>query len=263
MLGSPTPLCKEGYVAVQIGAVSGEPLWACYHQTEIDCYNITQQVMTNPNLAQEGAGPGFSALAVGEYIANHMFVLDVCSRVERTGDRDSVDMPLVRGQEAVSIECNGSEGCDVDIYVTGPSGEYLGGSFSNDDDESLTIDVPTTGGYTAHVYSWEGKGPFDLRVSLPDTVLGETNSLSQGRWSYRWVNVDALQPAVTLRGPDDADFDLYVFDSNGRYVAGSWSYTSVEQVKNFTNYCGRFLVGVHAYRGSGSYVLTCNTRWQP
>ena len=61
----------------------------------------------------------------------------------------------------------------------------------------------------------------------------------------------------------DADFDLYLFDSNGRYITGSWGLTSVEQLRNFANYCGRFIVGVHAYRGSGSYVLTCNTRWKP
>jgi len=263
MIGPVRPICGADEVAVQTGVAgsgsSATPIFTCYTKAEIDCYQLTAQLKDGPGMSD------VPALGLLEYVVNHAILWDYCSAAKASRDHQSVDVGLVKGQQGVTVELNGPDtaGIDFDLWVTGANGQYITGDYSGDSDEAVSLNVPETGRYTAHVYSWAGKGPYDVRVTLPDAVLANSKKLNQWEWSWKWVSVDALQPSIILNGPKSGDFDLYVCDFNGYFVAGSWSTSSTEQVRNFTNYCGTFMVGVHAYRGSGEFVLTCNTRWNP
>lgn len=66
---------------------------------------------------------------------------------------------------------------------------------------------------------------------------------------------------VTLSGPWNADFDLYLYDGNGNRVASSTGNTSGEKVYITPSWTGRFYIKVVSYRGSGSLKVKLYKRY--
>ncbi|RLD04746.1 MAG: hypothetical protein DRI32_05140 [Chloroflexi bacterium] len=60
---------------------------------------------------------------------------------------------------------------------------------------------------------------------------------------------------ITLSGPWSADFDLYLYDSNGNRVASSTGNSTGETVYISPSWTGRFYIKVVSYRGSGSFTI--------
>ena len=66
---------------------------------------------------------------------------------------------------------------------------------------------------------------------------------------------------ITLSGPWNADFDLYLYDGNGNRVASSTGNGSGETVYITPAWTGRFYIKVVSYRGGGSFTVKLYKRY--
>ena len=66
---------------------------------------------------------------------------------------------------------------------------------------------------------------------------------------------------ITLSGPWNADFDLYLYDGNGNQVASSTGNGSSETVYITPAWTGRFYIKVVSYRGGGSFTVRLYRRY--
>jgi|AntAceMinimDraft_8_1070364.scaffolds.fasta_scaffold00374_12 hypothetical protein len=66
---------------------------------------------------------------------------------------------------------------------------------------------------------------------------------------------------ITLSGPWNADFDLYLYDGNGNRVASSTGNGRGETVYITPSWTGRFYIKVVSYRGGGSFTVRLYKRY--
>jgi aqualysin 1 len=82
---------------------------------------------------------------------------------------------------------------------------------------------------------------------------GDYDDYPQGRTYYATRGLQQLW----LMGPEETDFDLYLYKWNGRawvQVARSAGYTSEEKIV-YSGQAGSYRIRVHSYAGAGAYQL--------
>ncbi len=174
---------------------------------------------------------------------------------------------------------------DLDLRITGPNGNFMGGSYSWDNSfETLEFTAPRNGTYKAKIKKYRFDASYEYlgwawsRTSLPKTHTF-TATVDQGDDSVKHdfnVPFESNKVYTTLNMPSGTDFDLSVWDNQNRRTGG-WTSTdsnSRYEIPNSTYSewwadpewvnvlppvtSGTWKTGCYAYSGSGTYTITMN-----
>jgi len=171
---------------------------------------------------------------------------------------------------------------DLDLTIYDPNGNYVGGSFTWDNNyEVVEFTAPVTGNYKAQINdyrfddSYEYLGLAGLRMPAPHIFTG---SASQGQDSTQHgfiVPEGTADMFVSLIMPSGTDFDLSVWDNVNRRTGG-WTSTDWNTRKDIPNSAYSeywadpewvwvspptadtstvWKTGTYAYSGSGTYTI--------
>ncbi len=193
------------------------------------------------------AAPGADTLAYyqGTSMASPHVAGVVALMLARNGalSPDDVETRLKNSTRAFASTCSqcGSGLVDANAAVDAATGGGGGGG----------------GGTVAEVENNNSRGSAQTISVNPATVNGSLSSIDTDYFSVALGAGKTL--AATLTPPATADYDLYIYDSNGRLVARSINGTGAvdsTSVRNNGNATATVYVRVRYYRGgSGSYSL--------
>lgn len=100
-------------------------------------------------------------------------------------------------------------GSDIDLYVFGPAGNFVGQSFNSGSDETVNASNPVPGTYTVYVHGWglpSGTTPFKLHAwALGDSAAGNMTvtapaSATAGQTATIDLGFSGLAPATKYLG---------------------------------------------------------------
>lgn len=173
----------------------------------------------------------------------------------------------------LTVEVSGGSG-DVDLYVRSAGKPtvalYDCRPYKSGNAELCTIENPSVGISHIMLRAYAAYTGVSLKATVakaesPDCLTcasfaGALNGTTD--FNYQPSGGSYSHPGGTqqiiLEGPQDTDFDLYVYKQSGvnwTEVTRSTSIKSVEQI-NYVGTAGVYRVKVYSYRGSGSYVLS-------
>lgn len=167
---------------------------------------------------------------------------------------------------------------DFDLYIFDSSGNQLDISEAAYGNENASAYAQSAGVYYVNVWAYDGIGTYTLHVNVQagtgtDTnndidsavpaLVGSpiTNTINQygDQDDYYSIDLTAGQTiTVTMTGPSDADFDLYLYDDSPQIVASSEEATSSENIVFTAPSSGTYYVNPYAYSGFGTYSLDIN-----
>lgn len=172
------------------------------------------------------------------------------------------------GATNLSVKLSGGSG-DADLYVRHnlePSeDDYDCRPYETGNDETCNIEAPLAGTYYVMLVgyaSYRGvtlKAEYDTEnKSIEDNVLQGHLKQKGDSQEHRYQLSAGLQ-RLELTGPEDADFDLYLYvkNSNNQWdnVKSSLDYKSEEELEYRDN-GGEYMAVVRSFSGSGNYKLT-------
>jgi len=168
---------------------------------------------------------------------------------------------------------NGAEGTDFDLYLEDSEGELIEFSAAPDTSkEQFSTIIYSTGTYYLVVEVYSGSGDFTLKVTdepLPDSgnTIETADDITIGEHSeyldefddvsdfYR-IDLSAGESiAVYLIVPIEADYDLYLYDSDGNELTFSETTDAIEVIVHISATSSTYYLEVSAYNGSGVYTL--------
>jgi hypothetical protein len=96
-------------------------------------------------------------------------------------------------------------------------------------------------------------------ITLSQQVSGILDH-SSDEFDYYNISLEAdIDYIASLDGPDDADFDIGIYDKNGSQVAGTTDdWDSDENIIYLPAEAGYYFVRIWAYDGNGSYTMNVN-----
>ncbi len=167
-------------------------------------------------------------------------------------------------------------GLDFDLYICDLDGDELAASEAAYGNEEARAYAQAGGYYYVEVRAFDGIGNYTLYVEIQEgTETDSNNAISSAEATfigdyitgtvneyddaddYFSISLAAGETlAVTLTGPSDADFDLYLYNSNSRRVARSEDPGSNEAISYTAPYTGTHYINVYAYSGFGLYYLS-------
>ncbi len=177
-----------------------------------------------------------------------------------------------------SLEVPVQVGVDFDLYILNSQGDQLDASEAAYGNEEASAYAQDTGYYYVNVWAYSGIGVYSLSAEVEigtgsdynndlDTAAGTfdgdyiTDSVNEydDTDDYFSIHLTAGQTlTATMTGPNDADFDLYLYNSNGNIVARSEEFTSSETIIYTTVVSGTYYINPYAYSGFGTYYLDVN-----
>jgi chitodextrinase len=188
---------------------------------------------------------------------------------------DYYEVEMVRGGTLdiyLDVPMNG----DFNLYLYDQDEFQIRSSTEANSDEELRFAVTEDGTYYVLVTAWSGSGTYALRISGAsvdedgDGSADGARSLTLGVPVDDWLDdvedrddffsvelVEGARLIATLSGPQDADFDLWVFGPDGESMdeASSLSYGSEEHVDFVAAVSGPYWLDANAYSGGGNYTL--------
>ncbi len=198
----------------------------------------------------------------------------VSGSLSSSGESEVYVLKGVKAGEKLIFTLTGPADSDFDLYIRKNENpeirkfDYRG--YTASANEEITIEPTQDGDYYVMVHSYDGMGPFTLKVSKPPPAEGEEIQLgelvvgtlaSQGdSKAYVVKGVDKENELfVALDGPEGADFDVYVkFGSPATtddYDIRGYTGLPDENVVVYPTKKGDYYITVHSYRGSGEYKL--------
>ncbi|MEM3395731.1 MAG: pre-peptidase C-terminal domain-containing protein [Thermoplasmata archaeon] len=191
----------------------------------------------------------------------------------------SVDVP--RSGTALTVLLSGPNNADFDLYVkreTKPTtSSYDARGYTNTAQEKVVLNANTNpqlvpGKYYIMVHAYSGSGQFTLTAIVEIAGSHESNvteiqaggsitdTLAQNETKYFKSTVIFVVPGfvkITLNGPANADFDLYV-KIDGIPTKADYTYRSTGAGSSEIVYCsgGNMYMMVYAYAGSGEFTLS-------
>lgn len=179
----------------------------------------------------------------------------------------SIEVPA--GAANLNITISGGSG-DADLYLRAASkpsdSVYECRPYLSGNSESCTVANPQPGTYHIRIKAYAAYSGVSLKASY-GAGNGNTSQVKgdlSGKGDFDEPPEYQAAAGVhryALKGPANADFDLYLYKKNGSawtQVASALSSTSTESL-NYTGAAGTYKVKVISFSGSGGYELTVTT----
>lgn len=200
--------------------------------------------------------------------------------IDNMYDSDWYAVQLTAGQAYLFGLSSGAP-LDTSLDLYDANGTWLDSSWTSAGDESILFAPASTGTYYLAVYGdYSNTGSFTLSSSLSSTTpLIDT----VGDW-YTDANVGAIAAVGSVSGSIDSSYDsdwyavqftagqsyllqlssgtpldtsLYLYDSNGNWLDGSWSYAADETLLFTAVSSGTYYVAVYGdYANTGGFTLS-------
>jgi hypothetical protein len=222
----------------------------------------------------------------------------VTGSLDKSGDSRYFILKGINKGQKLTFLLTGAKDSDFDLYIRKNEKpelsmfDYRG--YTTSSNEEIIIDPTGDGDYHLMVYSYDGMGPFTIKVITPPSIEGEeikfkvitpsslegeeiklgdlgeeielgdliVGSLASEDDSKKYVikNVGEGEDLfVALDGPDGSDFDIYVkFGSPATikdYDIRGYTGMPYEKVDVYPTKKGDYYITVYSYKGSGEYKL--------
>ena len=205
--------------------------------------------------------------------------------VDSTDINDYYKVNLSSGQ-TIDVSLMPPSGSDFDLYLYDPNQTLLDSStLSGSQTDTVSYVATSSGDYYIRVKQWSGSGVYSFTVWLssvsvqndwssgtdagnsrdqalaisPGSGTGYVDSTDTNDYYKISVAVGAETSAI-LTPPTGADFDLYLYDSNGVQVDSSTlGGSQVDTVTYTTVVAGDLYIRVYRYSGEGTYSLQVST----
>jgi hypothetical protein len=189
------------------------------------------------------------------------------------GDEDRVyAWNLAAGQTAY-MSMTGDPGTDFDLYLYDPGSSLVTSSTLTDYPEFIAYPVPETGTYYLRVHEYSGTGSFSVRYGIdtdgwypgrtlqfpPTPFYGTLDNATKMYSMFNIYSFAGQNLQFTCVNCPGADFDMYLFDTNGNLVDdtsaqnGDTDYLSYPAPATGTYH---LLVRTYRNTGSGWYNLS-------
>jgi thermitase len=201
-----------------------------------------------------------------------------------TDDTYVYRVPLGAGQ-TISVSCSGASGSDFDLYLYGPAATdifvdtslvYSSGTGS---DESVLWSAAVAGDYYIVMHRFSGSGSFMISYSVatgssdddipgvaaPASPIVGSLGAADDEDVYRVYITAGQKLSVSMTGPSDADFDLYLYGpdatrTSGEYLVCANETGSTESLSWVAQTTGFYYLDVYHYSGEGAYSVSYSVR---
>lgn len=178
-----------------------------------------------------------------------------------TGQQKEADVQVTVGAVGyIDLALSWPTSADLDFYVYGPDGSYIGRAYTLNNPERLRIDTVRygTGTYTIRASLYRGPDtPFTLSVKGYKRVehTGTVTPARRDSTHAQRINFTGRGLAV-LNWPGGSDLDFFVYDPTGRERARGYTLRKPEQADVPVEMIGDWSVRVNLYSGgTQNYTL--------